>query len=193
MVHKPRNPLRAFPILLLGILLVPLLVAACSEGPAVFGIAFRGRILDVSLIETFSLPEIVYLEEDGTFNLIKPSAPLNELVVFHARVDNFGATRVQMDIDSEPPVLRTTDDVRYTALNTLDVRVPTDRQRHVEYLQMLADQGIEQPQTGLFIRGLHEVEQGFGLAGWVVFDVPKGSKVKDFRWEAGGDAIRISF
>ena len=193
MVHKPQKLIRTFPFFLLSVLLVPLLMAACSDEPVVFGITFQGRILNVTLFEMFTLPEIVYLEEDETFNLIKPSAPDNELVVFHGRVDNFGATRVQMDIDSEPPVLRTTDDVRYTALNTSDVGVPTDQQRHVEYLQMLVDQGIEQPQSGLFIRGLHEVQKDFGLEGWVVFEVPKGSKVKDFRWEAGGDAIRIDF
>lgn len=194
---KPQNRIKGLPVLflLLGILLMPLSLIACSEDPvaSTFGITFRGRILDVTLYDKVNLPEIVYKEDDGTYSVIKPSSPLNELVVFHARVDNFGATVVQMDIDSEPPVLRTADGVSIAAVNTSNMRVESNKQHYLEYRQMLTDLGVRVPTAGLFIRSLHEVEQDFGLEGWLVFDVPKGATLKDLKWSAGGDAIRIIF
>ena len=197
MLFKRTNGIRGFPVLLLllGILLMPLSLMACSEDPvaATFGIAFRGRILDVTLFDKVNLPEIVYEEDDGTYAVISPSNPLNELVVFHARVDNFGATLVQLDIESEPPVLRTTDDLSVASVNTKNAKIESDREHYLEYRQTLIDLGIKVPPGGLFIRGLHEVKQDFGLEGWVVFDMPKGSTLKDLKWSAGGDAIRIEF
>ena len=43
-----------------------------------------------------------------------------------------------------------------------------------------------------FIRGSFELLKGEGIDGWMVFEAPKGTKFKNFRWRAG-DTITIPF
>ncbi len=52
-----------------------------------------------------------------------------------------------------------------------------------------ADQVVHIP----IIRGEYELDRNFGVEGWLVFDVPKGtsSNLRSFRWGAGGDVIFI--
>ena len=110
--------------------------------------------------------------------VIRPSSEENQLTVIRARIGNHAATRAQVDVEALPPELRM-DTGRYHSVNTYEVRMPTDG--------FHANKNVYVP----FIRGTQEVERGFELDGWLVFDVPKGSQVNSFKWEAGGDVIII--
>jgi len=44
----------------------------------------------------------------------------------------------------------------------------------------------------LFINGSFDLKMDMGIDGWVVFEAPKGTKFRDFRWRAG-DSITITF
>ena len=174
----------------LAVLLLPLITAACSGGSSSLGLTFRGPILAITMVNIFTIPELAYTEEDGSPTLIVPTSNDNELVVIHVRVQNHAAEEALLDIDAQPAELRTAGDQRFKAINTTQVGIPTDQQRLDENLETLLKRGIQFPQ-GLFIRGVQELKKGFELDGWLVFDVPKGSKLDQLRWEAGGDIIFV--
>lgn len=44
----------------------------------------------------------------------------------------------------------------------------------------------------LFLEGSFELSKGTGVDGWMVFEVPVGTKIRDLRWRAG-DSITIRF
>jgi plastocyanin len=44
----------------------------------------------------------------------------------------------------------------------------------------------------LFINGSFDLKMDMGIDGWVVFEAPKGTKFRDFRWRAG-DSITVTF
>ena len=110
--------------------------------------------------------------------VIRPSSEENQLMVIRARIGNHAATRAQLDVEALPPELRM-DTGRFKSVNTFEAGVPTEG--------FHAEKNVYIP----FIRGTQAVERGFELDGWLVFDVPKGSQVNSFKWEAGGDIIII--
>jgi heat shock protein HslJ len=110
--------------------------------------------------------------------VIRPSSAENKLMVVRARIGNHAATRAQLDIESLPPEIRL-DTGRFKSVNTYEAGVPTEG--------FHANKNVYVP----FIRGSQAVERGFELDGWLIFDVPEGSQVESFKWEAGGDIIII--
>jgi plastocyanin len=44
----------------------------------------------------------------------------------------------------------------------------------------------------LFLEGPFELPKGFGIDGWMVFEVPEGTQFRDIRWRAG-DSITVRF
>ncbi len=111
-------------------------------------------------------------------HVIRPSGEENDLVVIRTRIGNHAATRAQLDIEALPPELRM-DTGRYKSVNTFATGAPTEG--------FHANKNVYIP----IIRGSQAVERGFELDGWMIFDVPKGSNVESFKWEAGGDIIII--
>ncbi len=115
--------------------------------------------------------------QEGDY-VIRPSSEENQLMVIRARVGNHAATRVQLDVEALPPELRM-DTGRYHSVNTYEAGVPTDG--------FHADKNVYIP----FIRGAQALKKDTQLDGWLIFDIPEGSDVESFKWEAGGDIIII--
>ena len=44
----------------------------------------------------------------------------------------------------------------------------------------------------LFLEGSFELPRGTSIDGWMVFDIPKDTKIKNLRWRAG-DSITVRF
>ena len=173
-----------FVALSLSLILALMLTASCIGGTSsALGRTYQGPILQLTLEEIVTVPEVVYTEEPDAVGALKdyiilPSSEENELVLIRTRVGNHAATRVQLDIDAQPAELRM-DVGRYYAVNTHDVKVPADG--------FYANKNAYTP----FIRGSQELEKDFELNGWIVFEVPKGAVAESLKWEAGGDIIII--
>jgi len=166
-------------ILLFAILVIPLLLASClSDTSPALGRTYQGPILQLTLEDILTLSTIAYTEEDDAVYIIRPASDGNELVAISARIGNHAATKVQLDINAQPSELRM-DSGRYHALNTSQLKVPATG--------FHPDKDLYVP----FIRGSQELEKDFELHGWIIFDVPKDSKLESFKWEAGGDIIII--
>ena len=168
----------------LSLILALMLTASCIGGTSsALGRTYQGPILQLTLEEVVNVPVVVYTEEPDATGaekdyIIQPSSEGNELVLIRARLGNHAATRVQLDIDAQPAELRM-DVGRYYAVNTHDVKVPADG--------FYAGKNAYVP----FIRGSQELEKGFELDGWIVFEVPIGAVAESLKWEAGGDIIII--
>ena len=108
--------------------------------------------------------------------VIRPSSEANELVVIRAKVGNHAANRVALDMEASRAELLM-DSGRYHSVNTYEAGVPTDG--------FHAEKNVYIP----FLRGSQELDKGFELDGWLIFDVPKGSVAQSFKWEAGGEII----
>ena len=168
------------PLFLLVILATVLVaVASCGGSPA-FGRTFQGQIIEVTLIEMFNVQEVFGLAGEERTDRVTPPESGNELLVLHLRVDNHAATQLYMDVAAEPPELRTKDDSRYHPIELSD---------EIPYYFDRGDEAIPIP----IIRGEYELDRSFGIEGWLVFDVPKGtsSNLRSFRWGAGGDVVFI--
>ena len=50
----------------------------------------------------------------------------------------------------------------------------------------------QQDNNILFLEGSFDLPKGTSLDGWMVFDIPEGTKIKNLRWRAG-DSITVRF
>ena len=164
---------------------VALAMTACSGGEGLpVGKAFRGDTFIVVLEDTRRVQEIRYEGTDQAHYLVVPSSIDKELVAVKLQVHNERATKVLVDVTGETAELRGFgNDERYdlidpTPLNTQNVQV-------VSGPHPTEDRFVP------FITGSAELPQGFSITGWIVFEVPKGIKLREIRWEAGGDVVFI--
>lgn len=165
--------------------LVMLAFVACSGGEGLpVGKAFRGDALIISFEEVKRASEIRYYGLDEKHYLVVPSSLDNELVAIRLGVHNDRATRVLIDVTEETGELRGFAHDEKWGL----VDVTPENEENVRVVE------TSHPNEDLFvpfISGSMELPQGFSVDGWIVFEVPKGIKLKEMRWEAGGDVIFI--
>ncbi|MQF69762.1 hypothetical protein FIM12_05465 [SAR202 cluster bacterium AD-804-J14_MRT_500m] len=155
---------------------------ACGGSPS-FGRTFQGQIIEVTLLEMSTTTEVFGLDNDDTrIRIITPSEIGNELLVLKLRVDNHAATQLHMDVGTEPPEIRDRDDSKYHPMPLAET-IPYHFDRNGE------------PFPIPIIRGEYTLEKGYGVDGWLVFDVPEdtSNNIRSFRWGAGGDVIFIDF
>ena len=146
-----------------------------------FSNTYQGTILQLSLEQIVVLHKVAYNEEPDEEGVVKdyviqPSNGDNELVVIRVQVGNYVADSVEVDMETLPAELRT-DSGLYKSLNTYEVGVPTD--------SFHEDRNKYIP----FIRGSSELAKGFKLDGWLIFDIPRDSRIMSFKWQAGEQII----
>ena len=149
------------------------------HGYLVFEIPALAKIANL----TWRTGDNVVIDFEGyqSREILRPSSEDTELVLIHARVGNHAATNVQLDMNSEPAQLRSSDGGKYLSLKLPDSKA--------QYQYENAGQRTSIP----IIRGVQELEKAFELNGWLIFDVPKAAPLDRFRWSAGGDVIIITF
>ncbi len=191
---------KAPPVVVLLLLFVAALgVAGCSETSPNIGQFFKGRTLHVSVAAMDRLPELRYsvAQSDGglTHLRIAPSEETMELVVLRVRVQNHTATSAVFTVDKEGAQLRDFDSTRYFPLDVgesaEEVAAPPGPKSEFRKVLELTPDGTFDTNRG-FIRGAIKLERGTGLDGWMVFEAPKETRFRDFRWSAG-DSVTIPF
>ena len=116
--------------------------------------------------------------------VVAPSSEENELVIMRLEVHNEDATRMIMTVDEKTGELRGFGlDEKYALLDVTSNNpenvtiVDSSHPSENRYLPLLS--------------GPFELPKGFSVIGWVAWEVPKGTKVRELRWEAGGDVVFI--
>lgn len=163
-----------------------LVSAAIGEGDALGpGDGARGRTLVVSINEVKRVSEIRYLGNDGVHYLVAPAGSGNELVALELNVHNSDATRVLMTVGEEGAVeLRGFGiDQSYNHIDVSiknEVNVTTVEDTHPSENRMVPF--IADP---VELRGEPGLPQGHSIVGWVVFEVPKGTRLRELKWDSG--------
>ena len=170
---------------LAGLLALAALVA-CSgaEGLLPVGQAARGEALVIVLEDMRRVPEVRYLGRDAAHYRVAPSNNDQELLVVRLTVYNQGSTTVLMNLNQEAAELRGFGlDEKYrpldvTPTNTTNVRKVEDTH---------PSEGRYMP----FLSGIIGTEDSPGLPlnhaldGWMVFEVPIGTPIRELKWQAG--------
>ena len=181
----------------LGIIVVLALglpvLAACSETSPTFGKYYRGKTLDVSVVSLERADEIRYKwprDASGKHWRLGPEEGENELVLLRVKVENHTATSAIVNIDSKAAELRDFLRGKY---------FPIDINARVEETTVPENPGAERPIVFLWNATLSDgstqafnLEQDMGIDGVLVFEAPKDTKFKEFRWRAG-DSLSIDF
>ena len=181
------------------VLLIVLVLGACSEASPVFGQYFRGRVLDLSVVTLERTPELLYSTVDAErvkrHYRISPSSEDQELVLVRLKVENHTATSAIVDINAQAAELRglekdTLERIRLRPLNVNEL---------VEEVSAPENPGAERSIVFLWNATLEDgtskafnLPKNFGLEGWLVFEAPKDTKFMEFRWRAG-DSLTINF
>ena len=205
--------------------LLALMMAACSEASSSFGRPYRGRSLDVSVVDLQRLPLLQYSNEYGggsvSHHRLVPSEPGLELVLIRLQVANYTAANHLLTIDRQGAELQDFEQGKFLPLDVeaqgqswskfeqgwgwadndnLPVSLtesanaskpdpPNWDPRDVRKI-VLTDGVV--PQGEGFLTGAFELQQGFGIDGWMVFEAPMGAKFRQLRWQAG-DTVTIPF
>ena len=161
------------------------LVACSGDGGLLTpGQAGRGEALVVVLEDMRRVPEVRYLGRDAAHYRVAPSSDDQELLVVRLTVYNEGSTTVLMNLNEEAAELRGFGlDEKYrpldvTPTNTTNVRKVEDTH---------SSEGRYMP----FLSGIIGTNDSPGLPlnhaleGWMVFEVPTGTRIREFKWEAG--------
>ena len=172
-------PLTSLRLFWLVFLLAPLVLLACSSGGLLpVGKGAKGETLRISIEEINRVQEIRYQGNDLNHYLVVPSSKDNELVVMRLIVHNSEATRVLMTVDEQAAEVRGFGpDEKYRPLD-----LTLQNEKNVKVAEG------SHPSENLFvpfIAGSVELPQGYSVVGWIVFEVPNGTRLREMRWEAG--------
>ena len=191
------TPTKHFPRHFLGFILtialaLPLL-AACSDTSASFGKYYRGKTLDVNIVTLERADEIRYQwpnTADVKHWRLAPSEEELELVMVRVKVENHTATSAIVNIDSSAAELRDFFRGKY---------FPIDVNQRVEEVSAPENPGAERTIVFLWNATLtdgstqaFDLAKDMGIDGWLVFEAPKETEFREFRWRAG-DSLSIDF
>ena len=207
----------AAPVFLLVLLMAVVGLACSSQSPNI-GKYYKGRILHVSVAALERTDELRWTTSTrfpapgtvgDTLYKLSPESDENELVLLRVKVENHSATSAIVNIDRESAQLRDFFQGKYAPVNVGDLaedaevpekpsdrcNVPVNPDTPTECVRFLWNATYEEPQPDGGIKLVQRAQQlprGTGLDGWLVFEVPKGTEFRSFRWGAG-DTVIIDF
>ena len=177
------------PMLLMLSLAVSISLAACSDVSPAFGQYYKGRVLHLNVVKLERVPELLYKHGDKHYR-IRPSEENLELVLIRVKVENHTATSVIVNVDSQAADIRDFVRGKYFPIN------PNERFEEVDAPANPTDERnlvfLWNPTLADGSSTAFELEKGHGIDGWMVFEAPKDTKFRAFRWRAG-DTLSIDF
>ena len=214
-MNPPRFRIAALAILVLVIVGAGM---ACSSQSPNIGKYYKGRILHVSIVDLERTDELRWsttsrvqtpgVVDDPLYRLA-PESPENELVLLRVRVENHTATSAIVNIDREAASLRGFFQDRYAPIDVEEraqeagvpespsdrCNVPVNPEYPSECVRFLWNGTFEETQPNgetAIVQRAQQLPRGTGLDGWLVFEAPKDTQFRSFRW-AAGDTVSIDF
>ena len=208
---------RAAPVLLV-VFLVAVAGLACSPQSPNIGKYYKGRILHVSVADLQRTDELRWTtstrhpgqgEVGDSLYKLSPQSEENELILLRVRVENHTATSAIVNVDRDSAQLRDFFQGKYAPVNVGALaeeaevpekpsdrcNVPVNPESPTECVRFLWNALYEEQQPDGGVKLVHRAQQlprGTGLDGWLVFEVPKDTQFRSFRWGAG-DTVIIDF
>lgn len=186
--------------------IVPLAMLGCEDVSPAIGKYYTGRTLHVSVRAMERAPELVYTlprsGEEPKYYRLAPEEENQELLLLRVKVENHKATSAIVDIDESAAELRDFFHEKYFPINV------KERPQEIAAPEDIANQRIarcpisdQQPRNLCFLWNTSftdgstrafELLQGFGVDGWLIFEIPKDTEIRELRWRAG-DGLTIEF
>lgn len=208
---------RAVPVFLMVLLVVVAGLACSSQSPNI-GKFYKGRILHVSVAALERTEELRWTTStrhpaqgavDEPLYRITPQSDENELVLVRVKVENHTATSAIVNVDRDSAQLRDFFQGRYSPIDVgalaQDAEIPekpSDRctvpvnpESPSDCVRFLWNATYEETQPDgqiKVVQRAQELPRGTGLDGWMVFEVPRDTEFRSFRW-ASGDTIIVDF
>ena len=203
---------------LLALALVLIWAAACSSQSPNIGRYYKGRILHISVADLERTDELRWTTStraprqgatDEDFFRLVPESVENELILLRVKVENHTATSAIVNVNHEAAQLRDFLQGRYSPIDVSDsaqdtgipesasdrCNVPVNPDDHTVCVKFLWNPVYAEVQANgetAFVKRAQELPKGTGLDGWMVFEVPRGTQIRSFRW-ASGDTVTIDF
>ena len=201
----------------LAIFLCSVALGCSSQSPNI-GKYYKGRILHVSVADMERTDELRWttstraprqgVANEDFFRLV-PESPDNELVLLRVKVENHTATRAIVNIDRDAAQLRDYLQGRYYPINVAEraedagipesptdrCNVPVNPEDHTACVKFLWNPVYEETQPDgqvELVERAQEILNGYGLDGWLIFEAPKDTQFRSFRWSSG-DTVTIDF
>ena len=204
-------------VMLVGAVLLVSGLACSSQSPKI-GIYHKGRVLHVNVAAMLTVDEVKWttstrLPKPGAtgeqFFRLQPTSEENEFVLMRVKVENHTATSVLVNINEQSAQLRDFLQGRYFPLDVEPIaqevgvpetprdrcNFPADPQSPEVCAKFLWNERVEEEQDGGGVKVVvraQELPKGHGLDGWMIFEVPKDTAMRTFRWSAG-DSVTIDF
>ena len=167
------------PTLVFLLLLMTVLLSACSSEPDI--IAVRGRSIEIHAERPVVIEKFSYLTNnpDGSagHRVIRPSASNRQLAAVLITVVNRTSTVMPLLIDPDAAEL---GDRRGERIEALD---PFDRFSEVD----VADP--EEDRFAPLLWGDIQLDRNYQVEGWVIFDVPKGLTLGTLWWNEVDEVV----
>ena len=217
--RNPEHPATRswLPVALLAIILLTVALACSSQSPNI-GKYYKGRILHISVAAMERTDELRWTTStrypaqgvvDDPLYRLEPESSENELILLRVKVENHTATSAIVNVNHESAQLRDFLQGRYFPIdvsaraqeaevpeNPSDrCNVPVNPDAPSDCVKFLWNATYEevQPDGGLkLVQRAQELPRGTGLDGWLVFEAPKDTQFRSFRWGAG-DTVTIDF
>ena len=167
---------------------------ACAGDFITSGQLGAGSTLTVRLEEMRRTSEVRFQGGDQAHYLLTPASGNNELVMVRLTIWNGKAASALFTVDSEAAELR--------GLGAREAYAPLDvNAAKVAVLEAHGSESkfarlhpalLEEPPSVLFLLGPVELPKDHLLAGWMVFEVPKGTDFRELKWQAG-DTVYLRF
>ena len=189
-----------------------------SPTSEVIGRYYKGRILHVSVAAMERTDELRWTSATRyPAQGVTDAPPLQagagirqeRVGLLRVKVENHTTAKVIVNIDHESAQLRDSFNGSYYPIDVgersqhADIpenpsdrcNVPVDPDSPNECVEFLWNSSYEETQPDgevKIIQRAQELPKGTGLDGWMVFEVPKDTQLRSFRWSAG-DTITIDF
>lgn len=192
-------------ILWVSVLGLVLLAAACAEVSPAVGKYYVGRTLHVSVAAMERTPELLYAlpgtaTTEQRHYRIMPSEPEQEFILLRVKVQNHRATSAIVSIDEKAVELRDFFQGKYFPVDVNQRAEEVAAPERVDQLRT-ARCPIQQPNDLCFLWNAtftdgsdraFDLQKGFGIDGWMIFEAPKDTEIRELRWRAG-DSLSIEF
>ena len=189
----------------LALALALLAAAACADISPAIGKYYVGRTLHVSVAAMERADELLYSipAAEGAaqqYYRLTPTEPEQEFLLLRIQVQNHRATSAIVSIDGKAAELRDFFQGKYFPVNVNDRAEQTAAPERVDQLRA-ARCPIQQPSDLCFLWNAtftdgsdraFDLQKGFGIDGWLIFEAPKDTQIRELRWRAG-DSLSIEF
>ena len=157
------------------IVLLPVLITSCLNDDSSSNFT-KGRTIAIETFAPIVRDRISFTDTQGNIRLIKPK-PNNKLVAVKVRIINESVTYVPLFIDTEAAELGDRGGSRGWNIDPYANSV------------IVATEESELDKYTPFLNGHIELNKGYEVQGWMVFDIPRSIKPLTIWWRESDDIV----